>query len=701
MRRTGKWTVTEHSGTRLRTALLALGLTAGSGCAENGSAPNLDSIDDQTAVVGQELVINLRATDPDGDEIDFEFSAPDPDIQEDGTLTRRPDGTAVFRWTPLAGNVGTWFFDFHAVDEDGRSTVTALVEVTETGGDGSAPLFREPLGSGTTLDLAQAACLDVPVVVEDPDDAMVALGTAAPLEGAELTQSSGVEGVWRWCPSKAQLEEDRYPVTFFADDGAHEPTLKNFLVVLRSAPKSDCPGEIPTIGHIPMDVTTRQDLEITADIVDAEGLAREPLLYFTFEEPKLPVDFGSLDVVEMELASGDMTEGTWTGRIPNPVANGAEGDAALVYYIISAKDNDDPDGDCDHLVDSPAEGAYFMQVTNGGGMGGAEACEPCSADVQCGGQGDLCAPLDGDEVCLTACGDGDACGEGLTCGDVTSVDGVATKQCVPDTGTCSDPKTECTDDEHEDNDSQAAAVSLPEGEHALTSCAGEDSDDEDWFSFDVAEGNLTVEIDGGNATNLQLALFDEAGDTVAVAETAGSDESIHECLPAGTYYARVHTFDTGENDYTLSWNHAAHACGGDTCEPDDLEDDDTTGQATYAEVFPDGYSVTDRTICSGDDDFYRVELYTGETLEVDLTFTQTADDEDLDLHFFDPDGTDLTPCSEAAPGTCSVAQGQSVTSNEHYEYTVEMSGCSPCSFWVSVHGWDGAENDYDLDLALQ
>lgn len=683
-------------------ATLALGLAAGiTGCDSGGRAPVIESVDDQTGVVGQELVINLRATDADGDEIDFDFSAPAVEIQDVATLTRRPDGTAVFRWTPLAADVGTWFFDFHADDDDGRSTVTVVVDVTATGGEASAPIFREPLGSGTTLDLATAACLDVPVVVDDPDDAEVMLFTAsAELEGAMMSQETGLSAMWRWCPSKAQLEDERYPITFAASDGDHEPTLKNFLVVLRSAPKADCPGEAPQVVHAPRDVQTRLDLEVVADITDDTGLAREPLLYFTFEEPKFPLDFATLDVVEMALSSGDGRDGSWTGVIPNPVAAGADGDTASVYYIISAKDNDDAEGDCDHLTDAPLDGTYSMTVTHGGGETGA-ACDACSADLQCGGDSDLCAPLSGDEVCLLACGDGDACGDGTTCTEVTSVDGITAKQCVPDTGTCGEPKVECTDDDQEDNDSQAEASPLALGDHDLVSCGGEDADDEDWFAIEVAEGSLTVELQGGGATNLQLGLFDADGESVAISEGASSEEVIHECLAAGTYYARVHTFDTGANDYTLSVSHVAVECSTPACSDDDLEDDDSQEEATYAEVYPEPFEAIDRMICSEDDDFYRLELFTNETVVIDLNFTQSNNDEDLDLHFFDSDGVDVTPCTEASPGTCSAAQGQSVTSNEHYEYTVDTADCTPCSFWVSVHGWDGAENGYDLQMMLQ
>jgi hypothetical protein len=104
---------------------------------------------------------------------------------------------------------------------------------------------------------------------------------------------------------------------------------------------------------------------------------------------------------------------------------------------------------------------------------------------------------------------------------------------------------------------------------------------------------------------------------------------------------------------------------------------------------------------SDDDDWYEIALFTGEAVVVDLTFTDTMAGEDLDLHFHDDAGVDLTPCTEDMPGTCTAANGQSSSSNEHYEFDGVDAGCTPCTYYVRVHGFDGSQNDYDLSIALQ
>ena len=684
----------------LRTALVLLPL--GGACKADGHAPAFDGVSDQVAAVGAELVIDLRASDADGDELSFAY-----EVELDGldaSISRRPDGSGVFRWTPLAEHVGTWYFDFIVSDGHLHDTVTVAIDVRTTLGQGAVPVFREPLGSGTTLDLAHAACIEVPIVIEDQDDSEVLLAIEPPgLEGAEIVQDDGLHGRLTWCPNKQQLVDDRHPVVLSADDGDHEKTLKDYLVVLRRAPKPDCPGGAPVVEHMPSDVSTVLDVELVAHVTDDVGLKQAPLLYSSLTEPSQPIDFGALDVVEMELVGGDMVDGSWRARVPNPVAAAPEGSAASLYYIISAGDNDDLTGDCDHVTDAPTDGTFSIRVTNDGSSGGLGACEACSADAQCGRDDDLCVAMGVQAAgrCTTDCDVDADCDADFDCLPVESVDGAVAKQCMPMSGTCDVTPPACEDDDREDNDSRAQAQAQPAlvaGDYGgLVACDGDD----DWYRVVVAtDTTIGALIDGGAATNLELGLHAADGTALTVAEGSSSFEAVERCVPAGTYYVRVYAYDDGDNAYDLLLETSAGACAS-ACVDDDLEPDDTRLQATYAEVYPDGYTVTDRMICSDDDDWYEIALFTGEAVVVDLTFTDTMAGEDLDLHFHDDAGVDLTPCTEDMPGTCTAANGQSSSSNEHYEFDGVDAGCTPCTYYVRVHGFDGSQNDYDLSIALQ
>ena len=115
------------------------------------------------------------------------------------------------------------------------------------------------------------------------------------------------------------------------------------------------------------------------------------------------------------------------------------------------------------------------------------------------------------------------------------------------------------------------------------------------------------------------------------------------------------------------------------------------------------YTVTTNAICSWDDDWFSFEMIDGDTLVVDLTFEQTTSAEDLDLHHLDADLVYLTPCVEDPFEGCGADQGQSADSNEHYEYTLADATCtleSQCVQYIYVHGWDGAENLYDITINI-
>jgi hypothetical protein len=679
-------------------------------CSPSGQAPVLDPMTDQIAQVGEDFVLVITATDQDGDDLFYSYTSDGPDLGQRATITRRPDGAGVFRWRPVADDVRIWNFDFQVTDGDNTDVLTIQIDVRSAIGENSAPIFREPLGTGTTLDLSQADCIDVDIVIEDPDSASVQLGQEEPvIAGATLDQLDGLTALWHWCPTAAQIEQDdRYTLSLSADDATNPKTLKLYLLVLRTPPKPDCPGAAPVVAHTETDRQTLLPIAIDADISDDLGLKREPLLYYSTTAPSTPPNLGAMTQVTMELVAGDMNDGTWRATVPNPVADLAEGASRTLYYVVVADDDDDATGDCDHLTQAPATGSYSLTVTNPGGDGGLGLCERCGNDIQCGGSDDLCVRIGAaaDAYCLEACGAGSACPDGYTCspGAVTSVDGVALRQCVPDEGSC-EPVEVCEDDTFEDNDSpsQAAAnpVMSPGTLDDLVSCPTATSDDEDWYRITIAaDSQVELELEGGSTSDLDLSLHDADGALIADSTSFESIESIAECVTPGTYFVRVFAFTPAENTYSLTYARTAMSCSAGECEDDGNEEDDDLTEANLADVSSGPFVETDAAICADDDDWYEIEASTGDDVIVDLTFDNAIGD--LDLHFHDEDGEDLTPCSERAPDTCSAEQGQGTESNEHYEHTVG-SGCSmsPCTFYVVVHGWDGAENSYDLEIAIE
>lgn len=683
------------------------------GCG-GGASPQFDRIDDQTVQVGTELVVQLLATDEDGDELHFGYDTDVPDIQSRASISKTPSGAGVFRWTPLAGDVGLWYFDFTVTDGSNRETVTIQIDVRSAVGQNGAPVFREPLGTGTTLDLRSDDCLEINVVVEDQDSSSVMIAQEEPvIEGATLQMTTGLGARWSWCPSEQQIAaDDRYMLVLSADDLSNPKTVKHYLVVLRRETKPDCPGDPPVVTHTPSDESTLTGLTLAADITDDLGLKAEPLLYYSLTAPASPVDLGSMTQVTMVLIDGTMQDGLWAADVPNPVVSMPQGSQADVHYVIVATDNDDTTGSCDHVTQDPDPGAFTMTVTNPGGDGGAGLCEACTADVQCGGSADLCVRVgtQNEPFCLQSCTVAADCPTDYSCSSttLTSIDGNSGKQCVPNSNSCSDPGgTVCNDDTWEDNDSRTQAGFNPyltTGTHSsLVSCPATSGDDEDWFEITLSgDHDVTLTLAATSDSDLDLALYDSTGTYITSSNTLTSNESIQRCLAAGSYFVRAYAWSpVVENPYTLTYERTAGDCGGTaSCDDDAAEDDDIHTQARAADIYPDPYLSDTNAICADDDDWFEIEIFDGETVHVDLTFDQADSKEDLDLHFFDDVPTDLTPCSEADPFSCSATQGQSATSNEHYEYTVADPSCLPCVYYVVVRGWSGSENLYDLRIGL-
>ena len=687
------------------TILLVTTLVASVGACGGGASPLIDPIPDQIAQVGVELAIPITVTDPDGDTLEYDFEGNIPGLRERASITRTPSGSGMFRWTPLASDVGVWAVDFIVDDGSHSERATIRIDVRSAVGKESAPIFRLPLGTGTTLDTTLNSCIDIDIEIEDTDTPQVTLAEEEPrIPGGMLTPVSGLTGKWQWCPTTAQLEsgEDRYRLVLSASDQMNPKTVKNYLVVLRQGTKPNCPGQAPMVMHTPRDESTLVGLTISADISDDVGLKNEPLLYYSLQPVSSPPDLNRMTLVTMRLTSGNMVRGTFKADIPNPVASGNMGDSATIHYLIVANDDDDQAGDCDHVTQSPVTGTFQMTVTNPGGAGGAAICQPCTSDIQCGDSDDLCVRVgaEAEPFCLQGCASDTECPTNFVCSPspVQSTGGRSGRQCVPNSNDCSDPSgTICRDDTLEDNDTQAQAAANPAltpGSHDLVSCPASTGtgDDEDWYRIDVASpARFMATLTGGMATDLDLWLYDSQGFVVARSISYSSNESLDECLGAGTYFLRMNSIGSVKNTYTLVYSQTPGGCAA-TCQADGAEPDDGPGQARITDIDPAPFVSTGNTICASNDDWYKVLLYTGEQIIVDATFTHAAGD--LDVYFHNAAGTNLSPC-------CSTAGGQSSTDNEHAVYTAP-SGCtfSLCTFYVRVHGYSGAENSYDLRIEL-
>ncbi|MFA8019639.1 beta strand repeat-containing protein [Bremerella cremea] len=105
--------------------------------------PVFDAIADQTANLGQEMVVNITATDPDTASLTFSFDRTDPsgNIPASATITKTSDKGAQITWTPSESDgAGPFVFVVVVGDDDATTPLTAQTTFTVTLG-GEAPVL--------------------------------------------------------------------------------------------------------------------------------------------------------------------------------------------------------------------------------------------------------------------------------------------------------------------------------------------------------------------------------------------------------------------------------------------------------------------------------------------------------------------------------------------------------------------------------
>ncbi len=662
------------------------------GCSTN-TKPVLNEVSPQTATVGVEMVVFIEGHDADGDRLSFSLHVDSiPDIN-DRIRPARFDlfgrTSAYLRWTPMVTDLGVHEFRVRA--SDGKDSTSVVFPVNVRPGD-AYPVFRRPLGSGTTLDLSQHDCIEIDVLVEDPDSPYVDLYLEEPIEdGYVFSQDGPMEGIFHWCPTKRQIDgAERYTLNLAADDRDGHLTRKKYVIVLRRKMEDECTGSPPSITHNPPNsVETVQDPAVNISVSDDIGLSGLPLLYYSLEQPADPANpvFSQFVQVIMNRVSGDSKNGQYVGHITNPVVADPPGTSRTVYYFFEAVDSDEELLGCYHRTRDPSNNVYSLVVTHGEGSGVQGTCGACWSDVQCGSAA-LCVPLGGGQsYCLPRCSGLGDCSWGSSCSTnpVTSIGGVTDRVCVPDSGSCIEA---CIDDVFEGNNSfdDPDLPVLYDGFYPNLKLCGDpvNGHHDDFFRFQVTEKSfVTVTLlfshDDGD---IDLSVYDENGYHLGSSYSVTDNEAVSLCLDPGWYVIHVYTFSS---TIDAAYDLALTIPGGGCCVNDIHEPDNSPEEANPAQ---DGTIYEDMVICEGDEDWFAIFLNGGETLVVDVLFDQTNPKEDLDVYLYDTDG--VTLLSNWWDG------GQSGNSDETLIYKVNATG----TYYVVVDGFMGSENEYMIGFTV-
>ncbi len=256
------------------------------------------------------------------------------------------------------------------------------------------------------------------------------------------------------------------------------------------------------------------------------------------------------------------------------------------------------------------------------------------------------------------------------------------------------------DDLFEDNDDCASAAVAPLGltsglvVQGAANATGLDNDY--WVIQGVPAGQiLTVDVLFTDAVgDIDVTLYDDAACSVYADGSASTtdNEQVSATNASGAtkdYYLEVRAYGTTFdcNDYSLQVSVASDPCTNPLAD-DGLEDNDDCANAV---PMVDGLT-TSLFVSKTDEDFYEVSVADGDTLTVDIFFSDAT--ADVDLYLYD----DAVTCGDL---TSYLARGFSATDDEQVSWTNTSGAVATYYVQVVVYNstLNGDCNDYDLSIA--
>ncbi len=244
-------------------------------------APVIDSIADQSISEGDTLILNLAATDPEGQAITFNYSSTPP--LRGVTLVDNFDGTAVFTYMPDYLSAGTYTVRIFATD-DGSPKLTGAMTFTLTVFDFNQPPVIDSIGPfgikvGKTLTFAVTAH-----DTTDQGTGEIYLLLNNPPANATFVDSGNGTGVFTFAPTSSQVGV--LTVQFMAVDNGTPPmsATRNVQITVVATNNPPVLADIP-----PQMVLEGGSLSFSVSATDADGTI--PTLWAT----KLPVNASFID----------------------------------------------------------------------------------------------------------------------------------------------------------------------------------------------------------------------------------------------------------------------------------------------------------------------------------------------------------------------------------------------------------------------
>ncbi len=264
-------------------------------------------------------------------------------------------------------------------------------------------------------------------------------------------------------------------------------------------------------------------------------------------------------------------------------------------------------------------------------------------------------------------------------------------------GDACDAPAPCIADSYEDNDTLANATTLTQGSFGgLSSCPSDD----DWYTVSLQAGD-TIEADITflhSEGDLDLRLYDSAGTLLDISASLTNNESVgpQTVTSAGSYYIEVElNTDAGStlgNSYALDLSVTAAPCVADSYEPNNTK----STAAAITTGFTSGLNS-----CLSDQDWFSIELWAGDTIEVDANFAPA--DGDIDLYLYNESSSTAVATSVSFSSTESVSytapeDGTYYVNTRLYQDLGSVPG-NPYTLETTITAGDDALEDNDSDSA--
>lgn len=224
--------------------------------------PALAPIGNQGVNEGDALVLNVSASDPDGDGLVLSGT----NLPPGSSFADNTDGTGTFSWTPSFGQTGGFDVTF-SVTDDGTPPANASETLTISVGDVNRAPTITPIGNQA---IDEGSALQITVMASDPDGDALTLQASGLPQGASFSDAGNGSGSFAWTPGFGQ--SGNHTVAFMAMDNG-TPVLNATEAITITVGNVNRPPVLGAIGDRSVNEGALLQFALNATDPDGDMLA--------------------------------------------------------------------------------------------------------------------------------------------------------------------------------------------------------------------------------------------------------------------------------------------------------------------------------------------------------------------------------------------------------------------------------------------